>query len=265
MSAVHAEQALRRSPDQRYGTPTETDMRVVIYGGNGMLGPHVVKALEEHVSLRITDLEPFETPHEMMTVDVADPEAVIRAAEGMDAIINLSVLRPHRKIAFDVNTLGCFNVMRAAVKHGIRRVINTGPHFTVEGEPYTAWDYGIGPDVPPKPSTNLYALSKGLGQEICRIFTLHCDVYVLCYLFCIFRYHNAASEPVRDWPFLVSWRDAAAAFLPGLTIEPDQLPSRCEVFNIFGDRPHGQFVNEKAKRILGWQPGDGLEFTYLKK
>ncbi len=240
-------------------------MRVVIYGGNGMLGPHVVKALEEHVSLRITDLEPFETPHEMMTVDVADPEAVIRAAEGMDAIINLSVLRPHRKIAFDVNTLGCFNVMRAAVKHGIRRVINTGPHFTVEGEPYTAWDYGIGPDVPPKPSTNLYALSKGLGQEICRIFTLHCDVYVLCYLFCIFRYHNAASEPVRDWPFLVSWRDAAAAFLPGLTIEPDQLPSRCEVFNIFGDRPHGQFVNEKAKRILGWQPVDGLEFTYLKK
>ena len=265
MSAVHAEQALRRSPDQRSGTPAETDMRVVIYGGNGMLGPHVVKALEEHVSLRITDLEPFETPHEMMTVDVADPEAVIRAAEGMDAIINLSVLRPHRKIAFDVNTLGCFNVMRAAVKHGIRRVINTGPHFTVEGEPYTAWDYGIGPDVPPKPSTNLYALSKGLGQEICRIFTLHRDVYVLCYLFCIFRYHNAASEPVRDWPFLVSWRDAAAAFLPGLTIEPDQLPSRCEVFNIFGDRPHGQFVNEKAKRILGWQPVDGLEFTYLKK
>ncbi|MDE2998178.1 MAG: NAD(P)-dependent oxidoreductase [Gemmatimonadota bacterium] len=240
-------------------------MKVVIYGGNGMLGPHVVNALEGCVSLRITDLEPFETPHETMAVDVADPDAVMCAAEGMDAIINLSVLRPHRKIAFDVNALGCYNVMRAAVTHGIRRVINTGPHFTVEGEPYTAWDYGIGPDVPPKPSTNLYALSKGLGQEICRIFASHCDVYVLCYLFCIFRDHDAASEPVRDWPFLVSWRDAAAAFLPGLTIEPDRLPSRCEVFNIFGDRPHGQFTNEKAKRILGWQPGDGLEYTYLKK
>ena len=56
-------------------------MKVVIYGGNGMLGPHVVKALEGHVALRLTDLEPFETPHEMMPVDVADPEAVMRAAE----------------------------------------------------------------------------------------------------------------------------------------------------------------------------------------
>ena len=57
-------------------------MKVVVYGGNGMLGPHVVKALEGHVSLRLTDLEPFETPHKMMPVDVADPEAVMRAAEG---------------------------------------------------------------------------------------------------------------------------------------------------------------------------------------
>ena len=47
--------------------------------------------------------------------------------------------------------------MRAAVEHGIPRVINTGPHFTVQGAPYEAWDYNIGPDVPPKPSTNLYA------------------------------------------------------------------------------------------------------------
>ena len=170
-------------------------MKVVIYGSNGQLGPHVVKALEGHVDLRLTDLEPFDTPHEMMPVDVSDPDAVTRAAEGMDAIINLSVLRPHRQIAFDVNTMGCYNIMRAAVEHGIPRVINTGPHFTVQGAPYEAWDYNIGPDVPPKPSTNLYALSKGLGQEICRIFAAQSDVYVLCYLFYIFCYHDDLSRP----------------------------------------------------------------------
>ncbi len=240
-------------------------MKVVIYGGNGMLGPHVVKALEGHVALRITDLKPFETPHEMMPVDVADPEDVMRAAEGMDAIINLSVLRPHRKVAFDVNTLGCYNVMRAAVKYGIRRVINTGPHFTVQGESYVDWDYHIGPDVPPKPGTNLYALSKGLGQEICRIFTSNFDVYVLCYLFWSFRDHDASSEPVHDRSFMVTWRDAADAFLPGLKIGLESLPSRCEVFDILGDRPHGHFENGKARRILGWQPRDGLEYTYMKK
>ena len=231
-------------------------MKVVIYGGNGMLGPHVVKALEGHVALRLTDLEPFDTPHEMMPVDVADCDAVMHAAEGMDAIINLSVLRPHRKIAFDVNTMGCYNIMRAAVKHGIRRVINTGPHFTVQGAPYETWDYDIGADVPPKPSTNLYALSKGLGQEVCRIFSAHCDVYVLCYLFYIFCNHDDLSRPGLNRPFLVTWRDAAAAFVPGLTIELETLPSRCEAFNIFADRPHQKFSNEKAKRVLGWQPKD---------
>ena len=76
----------------------EVDMKVVIYGSNGMLGPHVVRALEGHVDLRLTDLAAFETPHEMMPVDVADADAVMHAAKGMDAIINLSVLRPHRKI-----------------------------------------------------------------------------------------------------------------------------------------------------------------------
>ena len=95
--------------------------------------------------LRLTDLEPFETSHELIPVDVSDPDAVIRTAEGMDAIVNLSVLRPHRQIAFDVNTMGCYNMMRAAVAHGIRRVINTGPHFTVQGAPYERWDYHLGP------------------------------------------------------------------------------------------------------------------------
>jgi nucleoside-diphosphate-sugar epimerase len=239
-------------------------MKVVIYGGNGQLGPHVVKALEGHVDLRLTDLAPFESPHETLTVDVANPDAVMRAAEGMDAIINLSVLRPHRKIAFDVNTMGNYNIMRAAVKHGIRRVINTGPHFTIQGAPYEGWDYGIGPEVPPKPGTNLYALSKGLGQEICRIFTAHHDVYVLCYLFYIFCNPDDVKPHRRDWPFLVTWRDAAASFLPGLEIPLERLASKCEAFNVFANRPHGKFSNEKAKRVLGWEPKDDLVQTYTK-
>ena len=238
-------------------------MKVVIYGANGQLGPHVIKALEGHVNMRVTDLEPFETAHEMVPVDVSDFDAVMRAAEGMDAIINLSVLRPHRKIAFDVNTMGNYNVMRAAVTHGIRRVINTGPHFTVQGRPYTEYDYGMRPEVPPKPSTQLYALSKGLGQEIGRVFTEHYDIYVLCYLFYNFQNHENL-ESRRNHPFAVSWRDAGAAFLPGLEIPLEELPSKCEVFNMFTDLPHRRFDNEKAKRMLGWQPQDLLTHTYMK-
>jgi len=102
-----------------------------------------------------------------------------------------------------------------------------------------------------------------LGQEIGRIFTAHYDVYVLCYLFFNFQDHENL-ESRRNHPFAVSWRDAGAAFLPGLKIDLDTLPSKCEVFNLFTDLPHRRFNNEKVKRILGWQPQDLLTHTYLK-
>ena len=36
-------------------------------------------------------------------------------------------------------------------------------------------------------------------------------------------------------------------------------PSGNEVLHIQADLPHGKFTNEKAKRLLNWQPRDGLE------
>ena len=67
----------------------------------------------------------------------------------MEAIINCSVLREHRKKAFNVNTIGCYNMMRAAVEHDIERVINTGPHFTLAGPTYENYDFMITEEIPP--------------------------------------------------------------------------------------------------------------------
>src|SRR5690606_37589417 len=120
-------------------------MKVLILGGGGMLGPYVVPVLAPHYELRVTDVHalPFDFDGDFRLVDVADREQVMAAAEGMDAIINLSVLRHDHKIAFDVNARGCYNMMEAAVKYGIRRIINTGPHFTVAGPTYEQYDYEI--------------------------------------------------------------------------------------------------------------------------
>lgn len=240
-------------------------MKVLILGADGLLGPHVVKSLEPHCQLRLTDIKPIQTNHESMCVDVSCLDAVLRAAENMDAIINCSVLRDDRQLAFDVSTRGCYNTMRAAVEHGIQRVINTGPHWTVAGDFYTDYDFELSPDVPPHTGTLLYALTKGLGQEICKVFTENHNIYLLCYLFLSFREHTDESEGSDLNPFTVSWRDAADAFRLGLEINLDELPSRCEVFNIFADLPHQMFRNEKAKRILGFAPRDNFERMWHKK
>ena len=241
-------------------------MKVLILGANGMLGPHVVEVLQEEHTLRLTDINDLEeTPHEYLKVDVSNEEQVAAAAEGMDAIVNLSVLRPDRQVAFDVNSRGCYNAMSAAVRHGIRRVINTGPHFTLLGPSYEWFDDMIGPDVPSQSGTGLYALTKSLGQEICRVFTENHDVYVLTLLFYNFRYDDDHSADGQDFtPFSVTWRDAAEAFRAALSIDLEGLPSRSEVFNVFADIPHERFSNEKAKRVLGWRPTNQLDQFWRK-
>ena len=237
-------------------------MKVLILGGAGMLGPYVARELAVRHTLRITDVKPpkEELPGDFLQLDVSDLDAVVDAAEGMDAIVNLSVLRRERQIAWDVSTRGCYNMMQAAVTHGIRRVINTGPHLTVAGNNITeCFDFGIGPDIPPQSGTYIYAITKAMGQEICRVFTLHHDISVQTYLFYHFVDPKSIQSGNQRVPYAVSWENAAEAFTLGLEIDLDALPSRCEVFYVFADMPHGKFSNEKAKRILGFQPRRDLE------
>lgn len=242
-------------------------MKVLILGGAGMLGPHVIPVLAPHYELRVTDITPLpiEFDGEFQFVDVADFDQVLAAAEGMDAIINLSVLRRDRKLAFDVNSLGCYNMMKAAVTHGIKRVINTGPHFTLAGPTYEFFDYQISPEIPPQPGTNLYAITKSLGLEICRVFTENHDVNVQTYLFYNFRDPADLRPGSPVAPFASSWANAAEVFPLGLEIDLNKLPSACEVFYIFTDMPHGRFSNEKAKRILGFQPRDDISALWRRR
>ena len=224
-----------------------------------MLGPHVVRALEADHRLRLTDINDLETEHEYLKLDVSDTEQVVTAAQGMDAIINLSVLRNDRKLAFDVSARGCYNVMRAAVRHGIPRVINTGPHFTIAGPSYETLDYMIGPDIPPQPGTGIYPITKSLGQEICRVFTESHDLHVITLLFYHFYQAESYSADRQGlYPYSVSWSDAAESFRCALSADAERLPSRCEVFYVFADLPHQKFSNEKARRVLGWEPKDRL-------
>ena len=51
-------------------------MRILLLGGNGYLGPHVVRELERDHELVVTDLVPVDTPHESRVVDISDWDQV---------------------------------------------------------------------------------------------------------------------------------------------------------------------------------------------
>jgi nucleoside-diphosphate-sugar epimerase len=249
--------------------------RVVIFGAGGPMGAVTTQELASSYPLRITDLRPITEiaaeakpqspgsplpiplgpPHETLQVDVRDPQQVMDAVEGMDAIINCTVVRPHPVDAFLVNTIGAYNVMRAAVAHNIRRVVHTGPlvqHLKGPGD--HSGDYDLHIDAPPRPYDHLYIHSKYLGTEICRVFAEYYGLEVPALLF--MQLYNP-QMPVPSHPFMISWPDTGRALRRAL--EVTSLPSPFEMVNIGTDLPHGRYDFRKAHTLLEWQPRDTLE------
>ena len=253
-------------------------MNVLILGGNGMMGPWVIEALAGRHTLRVTDINdpPADFAHDYRRLSVADRDGVVAAAEGMDAIVNLSVLREDRVQAFEVNVQGNYNLAVAAVRHGIRRIVNTGPHYQLAGQQYEDWDFDLNPDMPPQPGTRLYALTKALGQEVLRVFSERHDLYVQTLLFMGMRHpgtwlwnrHQPGDKAILgqdlERPFVIAWPDTGTAVRAALEVELARLPSRCETYFTFARTPHRKFSSEKITRILGWQPTYHLEQFWIR-
>lgn len=71
-------------------------MNILITGAAGKIGRDLSQHLSEAYHLRLTDLNIDrlhtyqETDHEIMTLDVTDPEACQHACEGMDVVVHLA-------------------------------------------------------------------------------------------------------------------------------------------------------------------------------
>ena len=241
------------------------------------MGPHVVRALQGRHRLLVTDIaeRPDGMPHEYLQLDAGNNEAVMSAATGMDAIINLSVARSDPRAAFEVNTRGNYHLARAAQAHGIRRIVNTGPYYQISGPRYDEWDHQLSPDDTPQPGTRLYALTKALGQEILRVWSEHHDIYVQTLLFYLMRDGAPTSQPPADAndlgssgkdlvPFTVAWPDTGTAVRAALEVELANLPSRCETYFVSARLPHQKYRHDKIERVLGWRAQYGLEHLWQR-
>lgn len=268
----------------RAAAPPRARQRVVIFGAGGPLGVATAVQLAPDHILRLSDRrelaaiaaagqpqspgaplpQPFGPPHEECVVDVTDLGQVVAAARGMDAIVNSTVVRDHSVESFRVNTLGAYNVMRAAVACGIRRVVHTGPRQLLASPVGFRDDFDLMDDVPLRPGTHLYFMSKFLGQEICRIFAEEHDLEVPVLLFSRFLSGSGPIPgPTGDYQMLISWEDAGRAMRQAVDVAA--LPRPFEILQITADVPNGRFRNEKARRLLGWTPQDRLEERWRRR
>jgi UDP-glucose 4-epimerase len=123
-------------------------MRVLVTGGAGFIGSHVVDRLQARGhEPRIFDL--VSSPHhgpELDTVlgDICDPDAARRALDGCDAVIHLAAMADVDEVATDptrtdhVNVRGTQVMLEAARDAGVRRFVYAS----------TIWVYGdaVAPD-----------------------------------------------------------------------------------------------------------------------
>ncbi|AUM75121.1 NAD-dependent epimerase/dehydratase family protein [Paracoccus jeotgali] len=108
-----------------------TRKRVVVTGGSGRVGRHVIKAMAADHDVINADLAPPRDGHDhgarFIQTDVMDLDSVRAALKGADAVVHLAGLdydwgcEPERYI--DVNARGSWHVLQAAEEQGLGKVV----------------------------------------------------------------------------------------------------------------------------------------------
>jgi nucleoside-diphosphate-sugar epimerase len=147
-------------------------VEVLVTGGNGLLGLHLVAALRE----RGDDVRVLALPREdaawleergiaVYRGDIREPETLAAPMRGVESVVHLAAMirfwRPMEDY-YAVNVAGTENVCRAALTEGIRRFVHVSSLMV----------YGIAPgkvvreDFPLKPLREPYALTKAEGDKV---------------------------------------------------------------------------------------------------
>ena len=179
--------------------------RVMFTGGSGKAGRHVVQHLVEHgYQVLNLDMKPLDNPRvRTLITDITDSGQVFNALSStmamhefdpslrpqpIDAVVHYAAIPrimivPDNEL-FRVNVMGTYNVLEAAVKLGIRKVIiassetTYGVVFAEEPREPDYFPLDEEYDVNPMDS---YALSKVVNEKTARAFALRsgADIYAL--------------------------------------------------------------------------------------
>jgi nucleoside-diphosphate-sugar epimerase len=149
-------------------------MDIMITGGGGLLGRHLVSELLDRgdnvrlLALPGEDVSWFEARGgAVYRGDICRPDTLVAPMQGADAVLHLAgmmgVWRPLRDY-MEVNVTGTENVCRAALAQGVHRVVHVSS-WTVYGI-----DLGVScsEDRPQHPFTDPYPLSKAEGDKLVR-------------------------------------------------------------------------------------------------
>jgi UDP-glucose 4-epimerase len=183
--------------------------RILVVGGAGFIGSHVVEELLREPVARVTVFDNFvrgrrehlpgDPRLEVVTGSILDRAALADAMAGADLVLHLAALwlgecLHDPRAALEVNVTGTFNVAEAAVAAGVQRLVYSS----------SASVYGDALAVPmdedhPFNNRTMYGATKIAGEQVLRALN---DTHGLDYV--ALRYFNAYGPRMDDKGVYVS-------------------------------------------------------------
>src|SRR3984893_8611441 len=242
-------------------------MKVLLVGGAGQVGTFVTPYLRQQHSLRVLDLrQPTHEGVEYVEGSITDPEALTRALDGVDTVINMVMKSPQGGSVtdqtlvqiqenYEVNTLGLHLLLWTAQGLSINRGVHTSTMSVHYRErPFFASEEGMPLDTP-----SVYGLTKGFGEQICAYFARWFDMNLIALRItgprtrAQFLSERATAVPGERHLYWSDEEDLARAYLGAL--DAIQIGhGRFDAVFIAGDEAEEEHNLSKAHRLIGWTP-----------
>lgn len=159
-------------------------MNVLVTGGSGSVGKYVVSELLKHHKVGILDIKEPECPQcRFHWVDMMNLPALTKVVSEYEAVIHLAGIphplnHPPEKV-FSTNVLGTFNIMEAASKGNVKKVILASSEstlgFAFRTKEFSPDYFPIDEDHPTNPQ-DPYGLSKITCEQILKSYSLKTDI-----------------------------------------------------------------------------------------
>ncbi len=213
------------------------------------------------------------SPSRFRLADLSDAEAILRALEGMDAVLHIGAVPDPGAPFPDIlqsNVVGTYHVLEACRQAGIKRLVYASSIMASMGyfnyqEPYRAIREQRFADVPaaipmvrhtdlPRP-TEPYSASKVWGEGLCRAYSDAHEISTVCLRIGAVNKENRSLMPWTD-SLWCSHRDVTNILELALqaTVRP------CfEICYGVSDNRHRWVDLESARTQLGYVPQDSAE------
>lgn len=144
--------------------------RVLVTGAAGIVGTTVSAGLADHYDLRSLDLRAPEAPYpgQVVVGDCSDPATVLRAVEGVDAVVHLAGIPTEASLPEilhgHVHTTAA--LLDAMVLHGVRRMVYASSNHAVGMTPRSD---RLGAGALPRPDT-FYGVGKVAAEALLSLY-----------------------------------------------------------------------------------------------